>query len=71
MKFELNKAITFQLVEEIGLAISHSGKSRDEIFNTLVLQHPEITYSKEDWENFSRETKDSIINRIKRTLIAM
>lgn len=71
MNLKLNKAIIFLLVEELGIATSRSGNSRDEILNLLVLQHPEITCSKEDWENFSQEVKDNIVSRIKETLTTM
>ena len=67
----LNKAIIFQLVEELGIVLSHSGKSRDEIINILVFRHPEITSSEEDWENFSQEIQDNIISRIKNTLTSL
>ncbi|MCE5284342.1 MAG: hypothetical protein LLG02_00620 [Pelosinus sp.] len=68
MNFKLNKEITFQLVEEFDIALSHSRKSRDEIFRTLVSQNPEITCSSEEWNAFSLDVKDSIINRVKKTL---
>jgi hypothetical protein len=68
MNFKLNKEITFQLIEEFDIALSQSRKSRDEIFRTLVSQNPEITCSSEEWNNFSTDVKDSIINRVKKTL---
>jgi hypothetical protein len=71
MAFILNKEIVFQLVEEFDLALSNSRKSRDEIFNTLVSQNPEITCSSDEWEDFSQDIKDSIINRVKKTLSSM
>jgi hypothetical protein len=68
MILDFNKAIMFQLVGEIGEAVSHSGKSRDEILNILVQYNPELRYTKKDWENFNQETKNNIINRMVRTL---
>lgn len=68
MSFKLNKEITFELIEEFDIALSRSRKSRDEIFRTLVAQNPEITCSSEEWNNFSLDVKDSIINRVKKTL---
>lgn len=69
MILEFNKAIMFQVVGEIGEAVSHSGKSRDEILNILVQYNPELKYTKKDWENFNQETKNNIINRIKSSLL--
>ena len=71
MKPTLNKAIIFQLVEELVIVVSHSGKSRDEILNMLVFQHPEIISTKEEWENFSQESQDNIVNRIRNTLTSL
>lgn len=68
MNFKLNKEITFELIEEFDFALSRSRKSRDEIFRTLVSQNPEITCSSEEWNTFSLDVKDSIINRVKKTL---
>jgi hypothetical protein len=71
MAFILNKEIVFQLIEEFDLALSNSRKGRDEIFSTLVLQNPEITCSSDEWDNFSQDIKESIINRVKKTLSNM
>ncbi|MCE5285844.1 MAG: hypothetical protein LLG02_08360 [Pelosinus sp.] len=71
MAFILNKEIIFQLIEEFDLALANSRKSRDEIFSTLVSQNPEITCSSDEWDDFSQDIKDSILNRVKNTLSNM
>ena len=71
MNFKFNKEIVSRVVDEFDIAFYRSGKSRDEIFRTLVAQNPEITCSLEEWNHFSQETKDNITNRIKNSLIAM
>ena len=71
MKPEFNKAIMFQIVDEIGRATSCSGKSRDEIINILTLQHPEIICSEDDWNEMNQETQENIVRRIKETITSL
>lgn len=71
MTSKLNKEIVFQLVEEFDLVLSRSRKTRDEIFQTLVTQNPEITCSSEEWNHFSPEIQESILYRVKKTLSNM
>lgn len=71
MTSKLNKEIVFQLVEEFDLVLSRSRKTRDEIFQTLVTQNPEITCSSEEWNQFSPEIQESILYRVKKTLSNM
>jgi len=71
METELNKKIMFLLIDEISRSASHSRTSFRKIINTIANSHPEILFSIEEWDQLGQETKDKIISRIKRTLIAL
>jgi hypothetical protein len=63
-----NLKIMRLVVDEIERAGARTGKSFDDITNTLTNLHPEILFTPEDWDRLPQETKDGIINRIIRTL---
>ncbi|MBP2654039.1 MAG: hypothetical protein H6Q73_1608 [Firmicutes bacterium] len=71
METVLNKKIMLLLIDEISQSASHSRTSLQKIINTLVNSHPELLFSIEEWDQLAQETKDNIISRIKRTLVAL
>lgn len=71
MNLEMNKAIMFSIATDVDSAISRSESSANEIFNMLKTFHPEITYSKVDWDLLSQEIQEKIVMRIQKTLASI
>jgi len=68
LPLNLNSTIMKQVVDVLEKAITRTRKSPHEIINTLSNLHPELLFTPEDWEQLSQETKDGIINRVRKTL---
>lgn len=71
MRLKLNKLVMFSLVSELLDATTRSGKSRDKILRDLANSHPEITYTPDEWEHIPDDTKEKILDRIRKTLNAV